>query len=315
MLEANKRLEIRDLKKQTKTSLVMDEVNITVHAGEIFALVGDHHSCKTLISKIVLDLVRKSDGAVIIDGDSQQIGKTSVKIGAALAQQNFYGHLTPYKTLEQYAILHKAPISHPRIVNTLNLVGLRKQTHITIDRFDESAIARLRVAVAFYLHPKIMILDDPFKKLSKDQAHNIRVLIKTIADTKRVAVFIATREVADIEEICDTIGIIDDGYMVMVKSYNQFIRDDAPYETMRVMTQTPNYAAKVIEEELGLETDLCGEWVVINAKPEHAQSVADTLAGHEIKVLSMQRVNRSLQEQFYEIISRRRKRTGVRGAS
>lgn len=299
---AVKKLEVKDLKKATKSALVMDDVTFTVHAGEIFALVGEPESCKTLLSKIVVKLVKKTNGEVVVGG----------KLGASLEQQKFYPNKSAYKILEQHAYLHRRPISHNRIINTLNLVGLKDKRHALIESFDASAIARLKIAIAIYASPEILILDEPFANLSPVEAHTIRVIIKTIAENEKAAVFITAQNAADVEEICDTIGIIDEGLMVSIKSYNQHIRDDAPYEKMRVQTQTPNYAAKVIEQDLGFTTHLCGEWVVVDTPPANAQKVADALIALGIKILSVERVNRSLQEQYYEIVSaRRRNRRGA----
>ena len=306
---AIRKLEIKNLKKATSSALVMDDINLTVHEGEIFALVGSPESCKTLISKIVVNLVKKSGGEILVDGTTHsKHNRNARKIGASIQQQNFYPSQTAYKTLVQHAQLNKYPVNHAKVTNTLNLVDLKKTMHNTLNRLNLSSLSRLKIAVALYEQPEILVLDEPFKNLTPDEAHKIRTIIKTIADTKKSAVFITAANITDVEQICDTVGIIDDGLMVTVKSYNQFIRDDAPYETVRVMTQVPNYTAKVIEEDMNCATHLCGEWVVIDTKPMNAQAVADTLARHDIKLLSIQRVNRSLQEMYYEIMSARRKR-------
>jgi ABC-2 type transport system ATP-binding protein len=318
MENATQKLEIKSVQKATKTALVMDGVDITVHEGEIFALVGGPKSCKTLLSKIVVNLVSKTQGEVLVDGTSIKKPKvTAKKIGASLEQQKFYPHKTVFKTIEQHALIHgHLDIEHAHIVNTLNLVDLKKNMHQTLGKLDESDIARLKIALAIYSQPDIIILDDPFRKLTETQARTIRMVIKTIADYKKTAVFITAQKIEDIEDIADTIGIIDDGMMVMVKSYNQFIRDDAPYEKVRVHTLAPNFAAKTIEKDLGFETFLCGEWVVIETLPENAQKIADVLLSKDIKILSMQKVNRSLQEQYYEIIiARRNSFAGTEGAT
>lgn len=309
MTESPQKLEIQNLQKSTKKALVMDEINLTVHAGEVFALVGGPSSCKTLLSKVIVNLVKKTKGEVLVGGVPNKKARVAAKkVGASLEQQNFYPALTPYKTLLQYAQLNHYPVSHARISNTLNLVDLKKTMHLTLDRLNPSSIARLKIAVAIYARPEIVILDNPFKDLSDSEAYKIRVVIKTIAEIKKAAIFLTAQQIADVEEICDTIGIIDDGFIVTIKSYNQFIRDDAPYSRIRVMTGTPNYTAKIIEEKTKIKTYLCGEWVVVDAKLDQAQRIADILMANGIQVLSMQRVNRSLSEQYFEIISSRRRK-------
>lgn len=309
---ATKKLEIKNLQKSTKSALVMDDITLTVHAGEIFALVGESDSCKTLLSKIVVNLVKKTSGEVIVSGiPNKKARETAKKIGVSIDQQNFYSNKTAFKTLERYALLHKHPISHKKLVNILNIVDLKKTMHQTLDRYNKCAIARLKIAIAIYGLPEVIILDDPFKDLSPVEARKVRIIIKTIAENNKAAVLLTADDIASVEEICDTVGIIDDGFMVTTKSYNQFIRDDAPCEKIRVMTQAPNYAAKTIEQELHYKTYLCGEWVVIDTSPTNALQVAEALIAKGIDVLAMQRVNRSLSEQFYQIIAARRRSRGA----
>ena len=316
--EAARKLEIRNLQKSTKTALVMDEINITIFAGEIFALVGRPASCKSLLSKMIVSLVKKTAGEVIIDeAKNTKFTLSAKKIGASLEAQNFYPDQTAYKVLERYAILNYHPLSRSRIVNILNLVNLKKVMHHTLDSFSKSALARLKIALAIYGCPDVLVIDDPFRDLSPIEARNIRIIIKTIAEIKQTAVLLTAQNITDVEEICDTIGIIDDGFMVTTKSYNQFIRDDAPHTKVRVQTETPNYAAKIIEEKFKYKTFLCGEWVIVETPPSNAQAIANALVTRDVKVLSMQRVNRSLSEQFFEIISLRHRLPGLRagGAS
>jgi len=306
---ASQKLEIQDLQKATKKALVMDDINITVHAGEIFALVGNSASGKTLLSKLVVNLVKKTKGEVLIAGiPNKRTRITAKKVGASLEQQNFYTKFTPYKTLLQYAQLNLYPVSSARINNTLNLVDLKKMKNVTLDRLSQSSITRLKIAVALYARPEIVILDDPFRNLSDVEAHRVRVVIKTIAATKNTAVLLTTQDIRNVEGICDTIGVIDDGFMVTIKSYNQFVRDDSPHSRLRVMTTMPHYTAKTIEEKLNVRTFMCGEWVVVDTKPSNAQRLCDVLVAADIKVLSMQRVNRSLSEQFREIVSSKSRR-------
>ena len=293
----NQKIIIDNVKKETRQALVMDEVSITVHKGEIFALMGCAGSGKSLLSKIILKLVKKSKGKAAVVGS----------FGAVVQQQNFYPEKSGYATLQYYALVNIIPIKRNRIVNTLNLLGLKNIMYNPIESYDSSQLARLKIAVALVSKPEVLILDDPFMNLSDNEAREVRFILKSLANEEEVAILITTDDLKHVEEICDTIGVIDDGMMISIKSYNEMIADDAAYTKISISTPTPNYAAKVIEENLKFQAYLCGAMVVVNTPSGNAQMIADELLEEGIQILRMQRVNRSLQEQYYDIMQMRRR--------
>ena len=290
------KLVINDIKKETRQSLVMDEVTIKVHKGEIYALVGKAGSGKTLLSKIILKLVRKTDGKATVVGS----------FGTVVQQQNFYPEKSGFATLQYYALVNIKAISRNRIANTMNLLGLKSVMHRAIETYSASQLARLKIAVSLVSRPEVLILDEPFLHLSDAEAREVRFVLKSLADKEQVAIFITTEDLANVEEICDTVGIIDDGMMITTKSYNELIANDAPYTKISISTPTPNYAAKLIEENLNFQAYLCGSMVIVNTPSSNAQQIADELLAGGIEILQMQRVNRSLQEQYFEIVNARR---------
>ena len=74
-----------------------------------------------------------------------------------------------------------------------------------------------------------------------------------------------------------------------------------------VTVAEPNYAAKIIEDNFQVPVRLCGDQVIVNLKPEHVQRVIDVLIKAHVTVLSAQRVFRSLEHQYWELINNRKK--------
>jgi ABC-2 type transport system ATP-binding protein len=136
----------------------------------------------------------------------------------------------------------------------------------------------------------------------------MRELLKTLADNYKVAILITAKNLSEVEEICDTIAVIDNGMIVFVKTYNELLAKNEPYTKLCVTTPSPNLTAMTIEQSFGYKTNLCGSDVIVDTHPENARAIYDELKTRNIQVFGMSKVNKSIQEQFYKLVQRRRGR-------
>ena len=220
------RLVIRNLTKTQNRTPVVSRVSFTLHAGEIFALVGLPGSGKTLVTKMILDLVKKTNGAVRIDGQNHlRALRTQPNLGAVFSGNIYSLNTTPRAKLLEMAWGKGIRVSKTRVGNILNLLGLSSVANTNLKNLTPSQITRLKLATAFIVPPKILILDDCFENLTTEEAFAIRLIIKSLADKGGVAVLVTGRTLAGLEEICDTIGILERGILNSVKSYNQMLRE------------------------------------------------------------------------------------------
>lgn len=304
----NTALEILNLKKSRKSLLVMDEISFNVHAGEIFVLAGVKGSGKSLLSKIVMSLVKKTDGSVKVGGvDNIKKFETAIKqIGAVTEEQSFYMDMSGFKAVSHSAALNMRPISRGRIINIMTLLGLRRVMHLPIARYNRSQLQLLKIASAIASKPELLVLDEPLKNLGLEQKRAVSLVIKTLAAKNEVAVFFTTESLSEVQDICDTIAIIDDGMIVQIKSYNSMLRDDAPFTKISISTPTPNLAAKLIMEKSPYTASLCGSYVIVGTQPQNAQKVVDMLRVNGVKVFGAERVNRPLDALFFETLQRKR---------
>ncbi len=111
----------------------------------------------------------------------------------------------------------------------------------------------------------------------------------------------------EVEEFCDTIAIIDNGMIISIQSYNAMIARELDQSKLGVTVSEPNFAAKVIEDTFKVPARLCGDQVIVNLKPERVQDVVDALIKAHVTVISAQRVFRSLDYQYWELINNRKK--------
>jgi ABC-2 type transport system ATP-binding protein len=292
-----KKILVENLQKKRKNFAIIDEITFQVHEGEIFVLAGIDGSGKTLLTKTIEKIALPDNGTVDFDRKNT---------GMVICDQHFYSEKTIYKTAKHYATLNKKRISKERIVNILNMLGLKQMKNFTIERLNKKQLARLRIAVALITRPGILILDEPFKDLSAEESRIIRVILKTLADCFNTAILLTAPDLSGVEEICDTVSIIDNGMIVYTKSYNEMTRENEPYTKLCVSTPAPNLAAMTVEKSLGYETNICGPDVIVNTHPDNAKSIYDELVRSGITVFGMTKVNKSVQEQFFKLINQRR---------
>ena len=292
-------LTISNLLKASPKKLLMTDVNLTLHEGEILALVGEHKSGKSLLTKLILTISHKTSGKIKVS--------TNQYIGAFVPNEKIMSNITVKTAIKDYCQLRDYPYNGNNVKNILALFNLRKHLNHKISQLTLTECDLLKIAMPLILRTDILILDSPFENLSAKQTQDLRVLLKKISNELRTSILITASKMADIEEICDTIAIIDDGMIISIQSYNAMIAREMDQSKLGVTVAEPNYAAKVIEEEFKVPALLCGDQIIINLKPERVQDVVNVLIAAHITVISAQRVFRSLDYQYWELINNRKK--------
>ncbi len=292
-------LTVNNLEKVDSNKLLLTNANFTLHEGEIFALVGEHQSGKSLLAKLILSLSHKTSGNIKVS--------TNQYIGAFVPREQFMSNITVQSVIKDYCELRDYTYNSRNVKNILALFNLRQHLNHKISQLSVAECDLLKMALPLILRTDILILDNPFQNLHNDQAKDLRVLLKKISNELKTSIFITASKIADVEEFCDTIAIIDDGMIISIQSYNAMISREIDQAKLGVTVAEPNYAAKIIEDNFRVPVRLCGDQVIVNLKPERVQDVIDVLIGAHITVLSAQRVFRSLEYQYWELINSRKK--------
>lgn len=292
-------LTVNNLEKVDSNKLLLTNANFTLHEGEIFALVGEHQSGKSLLAKLILSLSHKTSGNIKVS--------TNQYIGAFVPREQFMSNITVQSVIKDYCELRDYTYNSRNVKNILALFNLRQHLNHKISQLSVAECDLLKMALPLILRTDILILDNPFHNLHNDQAKDLRVLLKKISNELKTSIFITASKIADVEEFCDTIAIIDDGMIISIQSYNAMISREIDQAKLGITVAEPNYAAKIIEDNFRVPVRLCGDQVIVNLKPERVQDVIDVLISAHITVLSAQRVFRSLEYQYWELINSRKK--------
>jgi ABC-2 type transport system ATP-binding protein len=199
--------------------LAVDRLDLDVPAGSVFGLLGPNGAGKTTTLRLVTGLARPTAGSVAIDGvvvsaaTDRGLG-TRRSIGVLDQDPRYYGWMTGRELVELAGRLQGlgAADAKGRATETLELVGLADAARRRIAGYSGGMRQRLGIAQALVSRPRLLVLDEPVSSLDPEGRRDLLLLIEQLRAS--ATVIFSTHVLADIERICDRIGIIDHGRLV-----------------------------------------------------------------------------------------------------
>lgn len=208
------------IRKRQYITAVRD-ASLEIKAGEFFGLLGPNGAGKTTLIKMLCTLILPTTGTASCDGHDVIKGEQKVKetVGLISAEErSFYWRLTGRQNLEFYASLHKLPGStaRERINELLALVGLTADADRRFQTYSTGMRQRLAIARGLLNNPRILFIDEPTKGLDPITAKNVREFLRNKLATDGRTIILATHFMAEAQELCDRVAIMNRGRIVTV---------------------------------------------------------------------------------------------------
>src|ERR1700756_1818272 len=209
-------LEVQGLTKRFDR-LAVDSLDLTIHAGEFYALVGPNGAGKTTTLRMVAGLLRPDAGGVSIFGIDALADPVAAKQVMAWVSDEpmIYDKLTPLEYLEFVAGLWGiAPnASEPAAQELLRSLGLAPHRHERCEGFSKGMRQKVALAGALVHEPRLIILDEPFTGLDAGSARQVKTVLRDhVAAGGTVIMTTHILEVA--ERMADRIGVIAGGRLI-----------------------------------------------------------------------------------------------------
>lgn len=227
-------IRLEHIKKSYGKSRILLDVNMEIHKGDIFGLIGRNGSGKTTIFKIILGLSEYDSGTVHIGAENENLRQGRSKTGFYVGQ-NFFPYMNARQNLEYYRILKKID-DKSEIDRVLELVGL-ENAKSRVAAFSMGMRQRLGIANALLGKPEILILDEPVNGLDPQGIADIRNMLKSINKELGTTIIISSHILGELQNTANSFGILDDGRIVKelsdedLKVANNYVRltvDDVP---------------------------------------------------------------------------------------
>jgi len=193
----------------------LDGLNLDVKKGEIFGLLGPNGSGKTTTLKLLLGLLFPTSGkAYVLDKRAGNVA-TYQKIGFLPEESYFYSFLNADETLNFYGRLFglKAGKLKKRVDELIELVGLKDARKRRMGEYSKGMARRLGLAQALINDPELIFLDEPTSGLDPLGCREVKDIILRLGKTEGKTVFLCTHLLADVEDVCNRIAILNKGHL------------------------------------------------------------------------------------------------------
>jgi ABC-2 type transport system ATP-binding protein len=206
--------------------IAVNDMNLEVPTGSVFGLLGPNGAGKTTTLRLLLGLQRPTAGRAEVFGKPCGVNAVDVRasIGYLPTNPRLPGNLRPIEYLDLLGKLCRLPstVRKPRISSLLRAVGLLGATSQRIRTFSTGMCTRLGIAASLVADPPLLVWDEPTAGLDPSARRFTLDLIRELSKTKTVV--IATHILSDIDQICDHLGVMQEGRMIYTGSMQDMKR-------------------------------------------------------------------------------------------
>lgn len=208
-------LEIRNFSKiYSNHKKAVDNLNLTVKAGEIHAFIGHNGAGKTTTIRAVVGIMNFDEGEIMIDGYSVKKEPVKCKSITAYIPDNpdLYDYVTGIQYLNYMCDMFSVPAKE-RTARIQKYAGIFKITDSLgdlVSSYSHGMKQKLALIGAFVHTPKLLVLDEPFVGLDPEASFYLKKLMRELCDTG-TGIFFSTHVLEVAEKLCDKVSIINGG--------------------------------------------------------------------------------------------------------
>ena len=202
----------------------IDNITLSVKQGEIFGFLGPNGAGKTTTLKIITGLIKPTKGEVLVfDAPIFEVNVRE-KIGFLPEYPSYYSHLTGFEVLDFACGLFGVQTSKKKISALLDRIGLQDKAQVKVSEYSKGMIQRLGIAQALVNDPELVILDEPLSGLDPMGRKEVKDIIVSLKNEGKT-IFFSTHILADVERICDRVGILHRGKLLKVGELADLLSD------------------------------------------------------------------------------------------
>ncbi|MBP5350183.1 MAG: ABC transporter ATP-binding protein [Clostridia bacterium] len=219
-METNNKAEVLSIEHLTKTygeKKAVDDLSLSIKAGEIYGFIGHNGAGKTTTLKSVVGILVFDAGEIAINGIPLKKDPIAVKREIAYIPDNpeLYPYMTGIKYLNFIADVFRVPadVREERIKKYADAFELTADLAQPIASYSHGMKQKLAVISAWIHEPKLIIMDEPFVGLDPKAAHTLKEMMRELCD-KGGAIFFSTHVLEVAEKLCDKVAIIKGGKLI-----------------------------------------------------------------------------------------------------
>jgi ABC-2 type transport system ATP-binding protein len=211
-------IRVENLKKQYKGIIVLNVADLFIPKGECFGLVGNNGAGKTTLFRIILDLIKPTEGQVLLDDINVARSESwKNKVGAYLDEHMLLSYLTPDEYFETLGKIHNlskedVQLHLGKFTELFNeeIIGKKK----FIRDLSKGNLKKVGIAAAMIGIPEVIMLDEPFENLDPSSQVRLKKLILQEKELQGSTFLISSHDLNHVTEICDRIVLLEKGSII-----------------------------------------------------------------------------------------------------
>jgi len=241
-----------------KRFVAVRNLSLEVEPGQVYGLLGPNGSGKSTTLKVVLGLVKPDEGSTSIFGRDSSLVESREEVGFLPENPYFYKYLTGEETLRFFGKICGLPKKalNDRIKELLEIVGLQHAADRRLGGYSKGMLQRIGLAQALIQRPRLVVLDEPTAGVDPAGSREIRDLILDLKQ-RGITVLLSSHLLAQVQEICDRIGILSNGVLVkegklddLISIENQreiIVEDATPAMLVEIQAAVKKSGAKLVD--------------------------------------------------------------------
>lgn len=301
-------LEVKHLKKEFNSLKVIDDLTFNVKTNSVYGFLGKNGAGKTTTMKMILGLVKPTSGEIYVCGEQVRFGetKTNQYIGYLPDVPEYYGYMKPKEYLQlcgEITGLSRTQIKK-KSEELLEVVGLRGANR-RIKGFSRGMKQRLGIAQALLNEPKLLICDEPTSALDPIGRKEILDILSIVKE--QTTVIFSTHILSDVERICDSVGILEQGKLRLEGELSQ-LKQASRHDSVRL----------VVGKDVDMDTVVAGigrlpfvtkiqidslELIVhLQEITKHSQVFLEYLVSNKVPIRQYEELEPTLENLFVEVV-------------
>ncbi|XGB44132.1 MAG: ABC transporter ATP-binding protein [Nodosilinea sp. LVE1205-7] len=208
---------LQNVHKVYNGALVVNDLSLTITAGEIFGLLGPNGAGKSTTIRMVTTLTQASQGTIVVAGYdvTRQPLEVRRQIGVVLQQTSVDGDLTVWENMEFHGRMHHIrPLDRRQAIDTwLDYVELNDRRDDKVKTLSGGMKRRLQIARALLHQPQVLFLDEPTVGLDPQTRRRLWEIIQRL-NQQGITILLTTHYMEEVEYLCNRIGILDQGKLI-----------------------------------------------------------------------------------------------------
>jgi ABC-2 type transport system ATP-binding protein len=275
-------IEIKNLKKYFGSVKAVDGISFEIQKGEVFGFLGPNGAGKTTTIRCLMDFIRPTEGTITIFGKDAQ--KDSVflkgKIGFLPGNVKLYNKWTGIEHIKFIESIRGKSEFAQNLISKLDF-----DPEIKFHQLSSGNRQKLGLILALMNEPEILVMDEPTLGLDPLLQNTIYEVLNDLKK-KGTTIFVSSHNLAEVEKICDRVGIIKEGKMIAVETLKElgtkklhqievridgnFTKKDFQFNGVNSIEEIPSGLLMTVEGDLNPILRKLAKYDIVDIEISHA---------------------------------------------